>query len=144
MAFKTIRATHNNTQHNDTYATVLEDINMNTNNNNTTGYTRKIGFFGSVKQLGVTTVSGLNTATIDLVNTATGITGSTAVVSGLIREATTIWGETLLSDLRADQAEDLIHRELGMLQRTAELDMLKAELTKARTKAKKTTQQASA
>ena len=111
---------------------------MNTNTNNTSTYTRKVGFFGSVKQLGVTTISGANTVTIDIVNTATGITGSTAVVSGIIREATSIWGETLLEDLRADQSEDRIMRELDMLQRTAELDTLKVQLKAEKAKQGKT------
>ena len=110
---------------------------MNNNTNPTSGYTRKVGFFGSVKTLGVTTVAGLNTITIDTVNTATGLTGSTAVVSGIIKEATSIWGETLIEDLRADQSEDRILRELDMLQRSSELDALKHQL--ATEKAKRAT-----
>ena len=96
----------------------------------TNPYARKVGFFGSVKTLGVTTVSGLNQITQDTVTTAVGITGSTAVASTALNEAVNIWGESLIEDLRADQAEDRIHREISRLQQASQLDALKAELAK--------------
>ena len=102
------------------------------NNNPTQPFARKVGFFGSVKQLGVTTVSGLNTITIDTVTTATGLTGATAIASTLIREATSIWGNNMLADLHADAEIDAIHREIGNLQQASELDALKAELAKVK------------
>ena len=97
-------------------------------------YTRKVGFFGSVKTLGVTTISGLNQITQDTVKTATGISGSTAVASSVMNEAVSIWGESLLEDLRADQAIDRVHREIERLQQSSQLDALKAELEALKSK----------
>ena len=101
---------------------------MNANTNTTNPYTRKVGFFGSVKTLGVTTVAGLNQITQDTVTTAVGVTGSTAVASTVLNEAVSIWGESLLEDLRADQSIDRVHREIERLQQESQLDALKTEL----------------
>jgi len=110
---------------------------MNTNTNTTNPYARKVGIFGSTKQLIVTTVSGLNTATQDSVELLTGITGAGATAGTLLKEATGVWGETILEDLRADQAEDRIIRDMERHHRQAELENLKAELAKVKaTKAK--------
>ena len=105
---------------------------MNSNNQTTNPYTRKTGFFGSVKKLGVTIVSGANDITTDTVGTATNITGATRQVTSIAREAVDIWGETILEDMRADQAEDRIIREMERHHRTAELDNLKTELAKVK------------
>jgi len=100
----------------------------------TNPYARKVGFFGSVKQLGVTTISGLNDITIDTVTTATGITGATATISTVAKEAVSIWGDNLLEDLQADQAIDRVHREIAQLQQSSELDALKEVLATAKAK----------
>ena len=105
---------------------------MNENTNNP--YQRKVGFFGSVKQLGVTTVSNANKIVIDLGTTTTGITGSTAVASTVLNEAVSIWGESLLEDLRADQQIDRVHREIEQIQQQSQLDALKAELSALKAK----------
>ena len=109
---------------------------MSTNTDTTNQYTRKVGFFGSIKVLGVTTISGANEITKDTVNIATDLTGGTRMVTSVARQAVSIWGEDLLEDLQADQAINRIHREIDKLQQTSELDALKAILAKAKANAK--------
>lgn len=91
---------------------------------------RKKGFFGSVKQLGVTTVTGANAIVTDTVTTATGLTGATATVSTVVKEATNIWGANILDDLRFDGEMDSIQRELDREERMAELEAMKERLGK--------------
>ena len=97
-----------------------------------TTYQRKPGFFGSVKTLGVTVVTGANDLTISTVNSATNVVGGVEQVTAVGREAIDIWGETLLEDMRADQEEDRILREMDRHNRTAELENLKTELARVK------------
>ena len=108
---------------------------MNSNTNTTNPYARQRGFFGSVKDLGTTTVKGTGLVVNDVVTVATDLTGSTATVTGVARQAVGIWGENLLEDLQSDQAIDRIHREIANIQQNSELDALKAELAKVQAKA---------
>lgn len=98
----------------------------------TSGYTRKVGFFGSIKTLGVTTISGANNVTIDLVGIATDLTGGTRMVTQVARQAIGIWGEDLLEDLESDRQISRMHRQIDQLQQKAELDALTAVLAKAK------------
>ena len=107
---------------------------MNNQTNTTNPYQRQRGFFGSVKDLGTTTVKGTGLVVNDTITIATDITGSTATVTGIARQAVGIWGENILEDLQADQAIDRIHREIAQLQQNSELEALKLELEKAKTK----------
>ena len=54
---------------------------MNTNTQTTNPYARQRGFFGSVKDLGTTTVKGTGLVVNDVVTIATDVTGSTATGS---------------------------------------------------------------
>ncbi len=103
----------------------------------TNPYARQRGFFGSVKDLGTTTVKGTGLVVSDVVTVATDITGSTATITGVGRQAVSIWGENLLEDLQADQAIDRVHREIASLQQNSELTALKEELAKAKTSPKR-------
>lgn len=107
---------------------------MQNQNTNPNQFQRKVGFFGSMKQLGVTTLSGANAVVTDLTTTTVGITGSTAIASTVMREAVGIWGESLLEDLRADQGIDRLHREIERLQQQSQLDALQAELENLKAK----------
>ena len=109
---------------------------MNENTNTTNPYARQRGFFGSVKDLGTTTVKGTGLIVNDAVTIATDITGSTATVTGVARSAVGIWGNNLLADLESDAQIDSIHREIQQLHQGSELDALKAELAKAQATAK--------
>ena len=95
-----------------------------------TTYTRKVGFFGSIKKLGTTAVSGVNDVTIDVIGVTTNITGSARQISGIARQAVDIWGEDLLEDLNNDREIARAHREIDKIQQQAELTALKAELAK--------------
>ena len=97
-------------------------------------YERQRGFFGSVKDLGTTTVKGTGLVVNDTIKVTTDFTGATAVISGVVKSAVNIWGENLLEDLEADRAIDRVHREIAQLQQTSELDALRAELAKAQAK----------
>jgi hypothetical protein len=94
-------------------------------------YQRKVGFFGSVKQLGVTTISGANDVTIDIVGITTDLTGGTRMVTSVARQAIGIWGEDLLEDLQSDREVNRIHRQIDRIQQEASLDALRAQLSKA-------------
>lgn len=96
----------------------------------TIGYTRKVGFFGSIKQLGVTTISGANDVTIDMVGITTDLTGGTRMVTSVARQAIGIWGEDLLEDLESDRQINRLHREIDRIQQNSELEALQAELAK--------------
>ena len=96
----------------------------------TTGYTRKVGFFGSIKKLGTTTVNGANDVVIDTIGITTDLTGGTRIVTSVAREAVGIWGEDLLEDLQADREIARIHRQIDNIQQQAELEALQAELAK--------------
>lgn len=99
-----------------------------------TPYQRKVGFFGSVKQLGVTTVSGINTTVTDSVTIVTGVTGALAVTSTLVKSAVTIWGDDMLEDLQADSQLNRLHRKIDRIQQEAELDALELQLKLAKAK----------
>ena len=98
------------------------------NNTNTTGYQRKVGLFGSIRKLGVTTIAGANDVVIDTIGVATDLTGSCRIGSSVVKASASIWGENLLEDLEADREIDRMHRQIERLQQKAELDRLKAQL----------------
>jgi len=104
------------------------------NNQTQTGYQRKVGFFGSVKNLATSTVTGTGLVLNDTVSTATAISGSIADIATVGRQASNIFTANLLEDLEADREIDRIHRQLDSLQQHAELEALKLQLEKARAK----------
>ena len=105
---------------------------MKNNTNTTTGYQRKVGLFGSVRKLGVTTIAGANAVVIDTVGITTDITGATRITTSVAKSAVAIWGENLLEDLESDREIDRMHREIERTQQSAELDKLKAQLAEAK------------
>jgi len=100
------------------------------NQQTTSGYTRKVGFFGSIKKLGTTTVNGANDVVIDTIGITTDITGGTRMVTTVARQAIGIWGEDLLEDLESDRAISRMHRKIDQIQQQAELSALEAVLAK--------------
>ncbi len=106
---------------------------MNNNTTETTNpYARQRGFFGSVKDLGTTSIKGTGLVVNDAITITTDITGSTATITGVARSAISIWGNNLLADLESDAQIDGIHREIQQLHQANELTALKAELSKAK------------
>ena len=101
------------------------------NNQTQTGYTRKVGFFGPVKNLATSTVTGTGLVLNDTVSTATAISGSISDIAQVGRQASNIFTQNLLEDLEADREIDRIHRELDSLQQHSELEALKLQLAKA-------------
>ena len=95
-------------------------------------YQRKVGFFGSVKQLGVTTVSGANQVTQSLVNSTVNTTAVVETTTAIVNQAVTLWGNDLLEDLQADARINAVHREIESVQQNHELDALKAKLVQAK------------
>lgn len=102
--------------------------------NQTNTYQRKVGFFGSVKKLGVTTISGANDIVTDSVTFTTNVTGSAVTVSAVAREAIDIWGADLIEDLQSDSQLNRLHREIERIQQQSEVDALKGQLEKAKDK----------
>ena len=102
------------------------------NENNT--YQRKTGFFGSVKQLGVTTISGANDVTQSVVNSTVNATAVVETATSIINKATTLWGNDLLADLEADAQMNGLHREIETIQQQNELDTLKLRIAEMRAK----------
>lgn len=109
-------------------------------------YQRKVGFFGSVKQLGVTTVGGANQVTQSLVNSTVNTTAVLETTTGIVNEAVTLWGNDLIQDLQADAEINAIHREIEAVQQNHELTSLRTKLAEAKkprtTRATKSTQKA--
>jgi len=95
-------------------------------------YQRKVGLFGSIKKLGVTTVAGANNIVVDAIGVATDVTGSARVGTSLLRTASTLWGNDLIADLENDARVNALHREIELEQQKAELDNLKAVLARAK------------
>jgi len=104
----------------------------NTNETNPTPnpYQRQRGFFGSLKDLGTTSIKSTNVVLDDAFGVTTDITGATRTVSSVAKSAVGIWGTNLLADLASDSEIDSVHREIQMLHQKSELDGLKAELAK--------------
>ena len=97
-------------------------------------YQRKTGFFGSVKQLGVTTVSGANQVTQSLVNSTVNTTAVVETTTAIVNKAVTLWGSDLLADLEADSVLNSLHREIETIQQQSELDTLKDRIAQMRAK----------
>ena len=97
-------------------------------------YQRKTGFFSSVKQLGVTTISGANQVTQSLVNSTVNTTSVVETSTSIINKAVTLWGNDLLQDLEADSVLNSLHREIENIQQQSELDTLKARIAEMRAK----------
>lgn len=107
---------------------------MNNNQSTETPYARKVGFFGSVKKLGVTTVAGAN----DVVQNGTTMLVQTTdigvTITSIASKATTLWGQDLIADLEADAVMNGLHREIETIQQTSELDTLKARIAEMKAK----------
>ena len=96
-------------------------------------YQRKVGFFGSVKQLGVTTVSGANEVTQSVVNSTVNTTAVLETTTAIVNKAVTLWGNDLIKDLEYDAEINSLHREIEKIQQQSELDTLRDRIAKMRT-----------